>query len=629
MGKTISLCMIVRNEEKVLERCLESTKSLVDEVIIVDTGSTDRTVDIAKKYTSDIYTYEWVNDFSAARNYSLQKATCDYILVLDADEYFESGIDLKDEISSQKDFYITKIQNHLSDGRVFTHSAIRLFVNDKRFFYRNRLHEHLNVTDPDLEDKLTRGDSQAVIHHTGYTDDIMIEKDKVHRNFELMKTEVEENPSGYNLYNMGKVLMNMDKYDQAIEFFRKAFPLAHGRMYQPELLSRLGYSLLMLKHYEQGIQVMNDAVKLYPEDVDIRNMQARLLMEGGYLKDAEQALIKCLEIGDKGISVSEGSGSYMANYLLSKVYEQQGSIVESYERIIKVIQEKPTFLEGIRHYLKIMNKANIPASEVFQSINSLYRITEVDHLQKLLDVLYHCRSSLLLQYLQKYHVNVQPNEQAVAYQYAGKYEEAKEAWVQVDSVVEENATDILFLAMKLNSESLLELAQSILNISSKEQKLLKKILNGEEASTDGVSSYFGGILLTVAEQAIKLQEFELFERIINLFLTGTVDMKYKASLLLHNYGFDKLAIEILMTDYNNSSAHESMIRLLGDICVKLNYFQDAVLFYSRLVQISNEYSAYERLFQMLLQSNELSKASELRQFMISQFPGAQWIRQPI
>ena len=82
---SISLCMIVKNEEEVLARCLDSLKGLMDEIIIVDTGSTDNTKEIARKYTDLVYDFSWCDDFAAARNFSFSKATKDYIYAPDAD----------------------------------------------------------------------------------------------------------------------------------------------------------------------------------------------------------------------------------------------------------------------------------------------------------------------------------------------------------------------------------------------------------------------------------------------------------------------------------------------------------------------------------------------------------------
>ena len=83
---TVSLCMIVKNEEENLGKCLKSLQGIVDEMIVVDTGSEDRTVDIAKEFGAKVYDFKWTGDFSEARNYSFSLATCDYIYSADADE---------------------------------------------------------------------------------------------------------------------------------------------------------------------------------------------------------------------------------------------------------------------------------------------------------------------------------------------------------------------------------------------------------------------------------------------------------------------------------------------------------------------------------------------------------------
>ena len=110
---SISLCMIVKNEELVLGRCLNSIKNLVDEIIIVDTGSTDKTKEIAALYTDKIYDFRWINDFSAARNYSFSKATKDYIMWLDADDVLleEDQMkleDLKENLDEKIDMVIMR-----------------------------------------------------------------------------------------------------------------------------------------------------------------------------------------------------------------------------------------------------------------------------------------------------------------------------------------------------------------------------------------------------------------------------------------------------------------------------------------------------------------------------------------
>ena len=87
---TLSLCMIVKDEERTLERCLNSVKSFINEIIIVDTGSKDKTKEIAKAFNAKIYDFKWINDFAAARNFSFRKATSDYILWLDGDDFINS-----------------------------------------------------------------------------------------------------------------------------------------------------------------------------------------------------------------------------------------------------------------------------------------------------------------------------------------------------------------------------------------------------------------------------------------------------------------------------------------------------------------------------------------------------------
>ncbi len=144
----ISLCMIVKNEEKCLERCLKSVGGFADEIIIVDTGSSDRTKEIASKFTENVFDFVWVDDFSKARNFAFEKAHGEYIMWLDADDYISPEnlaklMNLKSRLDGGVDVYMLKYEIAFdSQGNsVFTYNRERILKNDKSFFWRGEVHE--------------------------------------------------------------------------------------------------------------------------------------------------------------------------------------------------------------------------------------------------------------------------------------------------------------------------------------------------------------------------------------------------------------------------------------------------------------------------------------------------------
>ncbi|MBQ7955214.1 MAG: glycosyltransferase family 2 protein [Lachnospiraceae bacterium] len=146
---TISLCMIVKNEEKVLARCLDSICDLMDEIIIVDTGSTDRTKEIAAKYTDKIYDFVWINDFAAARNFAFSKATKEYIYSADADEVVnlenhERFRILKENLVPEIEIVQMKYGNQLAHNTVYNFDEEyrpKLFKRLREFVWEEPIHE--------------------------------------------------------------------------------------------------------------------------------------------------------------------------------------------------------------------------------------------------------------------------------------------------------------------------------------------------------------------------------------------------------------------------------------------------------------------------------------------------------
>ncbi len=172
---TVSLCMIVKNEERTIERCLNSVVNVMDEIIIIDTGSTDRTKELCSGYTEKIYDFEWINDFSAARNYSYSFASMDYIMWLDADDILlpEDNIrllELKKNLSPEVTAVMMKYNTGIDTGGniVFSYYRERLAKRECGFRWREPVHEYLqiygNIITSDIA--ITHGKSLLAKHST-------------------------------------------------------------------------------------------------------------------------------------------------------------------------------------------------------------------------------------------------------------------------------------------------------------------------------------------------------------------------------------------------------------------------------------------------------------------------------
>lgn len=150
---TVSLCMIVRNEEEVLGRCLDSVRDLVDEILIADTGSTDRTRQIAEQYTRQIWDFPWIDDFSAARNFIFSKAQMDFCMWLDADDLLppkSAGLfaRMKEELTPDVDMVLLPYHTAFDsqDRPVFTCCRERLIRNRRNFRFQGRVHEAIPLS---------------------------------------------------------------------------------------------------------------------------------------------------------------------------------------------------------------------------------------------------------------------------------------------------------------------------------------------------------------------------------------------------------------------------------------------------------------------------------------------------
>ncbi len=237
----LSQCMIVKNEEDNIRRALSWGKGIVCEQIVVDTGSEDNTVTIAEEMGATVYRFEWNDDFSAAKNFALSKATGDWIAFLDADEYFQ-GEDLEKlkkllaflaayPAGQQPDAVRCSMLHLGLSGKVFsTTMQDRLIRNDKNLRYQNRIHEKLvnasgrNLTVYDVGNELA-------IYHTGYAMEDSKKKSKADRNLSLLLKEVKEHPDHMWLWSyIGDSRLAQEDYKGALEAYREVIDHPEAEM---------------------------------------------------------------------------------------------------------------------------------------------------------------------------------------------------------------------------------------------------------------------------------------------------------------------------------------------------------------------------------------------------------------
>lgn len=621
---TVSLCMIVKNEEKCLEKCLRSVQGKVDEIIVVDTGSTDSTVQIAEKYNAIIKYFDWIDDFAAARNYSIEGVKSDYILMLDADEYLEENVDLKKELADGKDYYRVKVVNHLSGGHSITHKNVRLFKANVGLKYVGKLHENVNYFENGS--KYTNADSNVRIHHTGYLQEVIKDKKKNDRNLRIMESEVERNPGGFSYYNMGCSYVNAGMYEKAYEMFQKSYGLSKAQPYFKYLLIHTAYCLSMMDKAEEAIKLLLADIGMFNESVDYIFNLGLHYSECSYLKDAELMFKRCLTMDMKDESISsEGAGGFMAHYQLAAIYEQKGQIADAFDEAFKAIMDNKNYTPALSLYLKIMKRAGVTTDEMKEHIKKVYPVNSIEELKSLIFSLYKVRHPLINMFDFVFQDEKLSDIRAVAYLLDGKYEEALREWKEFGGITKENYLDVLVLSMILGDKTIINKVKEVLNLSDREWKFIVKILTMDDASKRYFTPEVEGLLLDLSSYLLDLERFEQFEYISRHLLECSLETQNKLARILINKGHSDTAMELLSLNLDRCSKDHEVPFLIGDILSMNSNFTAALDFYNRSLNVKNNYIAYERIYEIYEKLGDKANMSTTAKQIKSKFPLVKWV----
>lgn len=371
MSNLISLCMIVKNEEAFLRRCLQSVRDYVDEVVIVDTGSTDGTKEIANSFADKVFDFVWINDFSAARNEALKHATGQWILVMDADEYMEENEirGLREYLSKEQpksnviyEITVRNFQGTENNISVTEAQVLRVFANRVGISYRRPVHEQPTPSGGVASHVLRL---PFYILHSGYLNEIMEAKGKHERNlsiFEEMKAK--SNLSPYDHCMIGNQLTMMRREEEALHHLRIALNLGNKKAawYRHNLFAILEIHFRLGQHLEAWNlieQFMTEYIS-YPDIKCIRGISLVML---GFRERAKQELLAAHEEAKRRLAnhlkdvtiTSPDLGLRMPLWQLAVLYEKESNYEKSIYYLTHLLMANDKDMEALVKMIEILS----------------------------------------------------------------------------------------------------------------------------------------------------------------------------------------------------------------------------------------------------------------------------------
>jgi tetratricopeptide (TPR) repeat protein len=384
-GLTLTLAMIVRDEEEMLPRCLTAVAPAVDEIVIVDTGSTDRTVQIAEAFGAKVLHHEWTGSFADARNVSFAAATGDWVLYLDADEVLvaedRAALRALTGRTWREAFYLVET-NHtgeLDDGTAVVHNALRMFRNRAQYRFTGALHEQ-------VADKLPAGlperleASRVRIEHYGYLASVRDAKGKSRRNVEILRRQLEEAPerTPFMHFNLGAEHLAAGDVDAAVSEFETAWAMirdgegAQALGYASSLAARLVKGLRAQGRLAEAGARCEEALALFPGFTDLVLEQGFVAQQDGDEDRAAALFERCLQMGEapsRFTSVA-GSGTFLAARALAEIHRRRGDLERACELLERTLREHPRYLGIVDPLAGALLAAGVAPPEVVARVTA-------------------------------------------------------------------------------------------------------------------------------------------------------------------------------------------------------------------------------------------------------------------
>lgn len=350
----VSVCIIAKNEEKHIEECLKRLSAFGLEIVLTDTGSTDRTVALARKYTDHIYHFKWCADFSAAKNFCMEKASHDWILSIDCDEYLES-LDEKSLCYCMEQFphaagrILIRNRFHLDGQTSYEQVRVSRFVNRKYFQFAGAVHEQLvyrprSAPFPGTDNDLSLGfpgkdknptptkvyNAPVTILHVGYDTSEDKMQEKCLRNIKLLEQELnEQGPDPYLYYQLGQSYRRLKDFEKAAQYFDAGLSMDVDPSldYVQTMVESYGYTLLDLKQAKEALNLLG-IYEEFARRADFVFLMGLIYMNNGLFDAAIGEFQKSVTMEEFAV---DGVNSYKSYYNIGVIYECSGHIPEAIE----------------------------------------------------------------------------------------------------------------------------------------------------------------------------------------------------------------------------------------------------------------------------------------------------------
>ena len=342
---SISLCMIVKDEEELLENAIKSvqTHMEISDIVVADTGSEDRTKEVAEKCGARVFDFEWCKDFSAARNFAASKAENDWIIFLDADEEIvEANITEIEELLDDEKCIGIIMMIELANNS--TRRVTRLY-NRRTHDIKGRIHENIS---PKKGIKSKRIQLPILTNHRGYLPELWKRKEKFERNEAMLKMALKEKPNDpYLLYQLGKCYFSFNRdLEKAGECFEKTLAICDEveREYIYDTVECYGYTLLNTERYRDALNLLEAYTDFYWEKPDYRFLMAHIYQNNAMFIEAVGCYETCI---GADMFDTKGITSFLSYYNIGVILEIVGMIEDAVD-VYKECGDYPPAVERLK-----------------------------------------------------------------------------------------------------------------------------------------------------------------------------------------------------------------------------------------------------------------------------------------